>query len=61
LHADEEVVLVLDQEDDDGLVEAVFLGSHGMGWVGEHARLENGSQVLRVHPILVRFGGKHGK
>jgi hypothetical protein len=53
------VVLVLDQEDDDTLVQTILFGRHGMMRMGQHAGLEDGRQVLRVHPIVVRLGSKN--
>jgi hypothetical protein len=61
LHPDEKVVLVLDEEDDDGLIQPILLGRHGVVGVREHAGLEDGGQVLRCHAVLVRLGGKHGE
>ena len=58
MHADEEMVLVLDQEYDDALIEAVLFRGHGVARVGEHAGLEDGGKVLWVHPVLVGLGGE---
>lgn len=30
-----------------------------MGGVRQHTRLENGCEVLRVHAVLISFGGKN--
>jgi hypothetical protein len=55
------MILILDQKDDDALVETVFLGGHRMLWMGEHARLEDGSEILSCHAILVGLRSEHGK
>jgi hypothetical protein len=53
VHANEEVILVLNEKDDDALVKTVFLGCHGMVRVRKHAWLKDGSQVLGGHAILL--------
>jgi hypothetical protein len=60
LHPNEEMVLVLDEEDDDTLVEPILLWRHGVVGVRQHARLEDGGQVLRRHAVLIRLGRKDG-
>lgn len=58
-HAEEKVVLILDQEDQDILTEFVFLRSHVMLRMRDGARLEDGRQIGRRHPVQVGLGGKH--
>lgn len=55
------MILILNKKNDDALVEAILLGCHSVGWMGEHAWLENGSQVLRVHAVNVGLGGEDGE
>lgn len=52
------MVLVFDEKDNDTLVEPVLLGCHGVGRMRQHARLEDSSQILRVHAVNVGFGGE---
>lgn len=61
LHTNKEMVLVLNEEDDDALVQAVLLRGHCMRGVRQHAGLENGRQILRVHAVLIGFGSKNGQ
>lgn len=61
LHADQEVILIFDEENDDTLIQSVFFRCHGMVGMRQHSRLEDRSQVLGRHPVLVRFGSKDGQ
>lgn len=55
------MILVFNKEYNDTLVEPVLFGCHGVVRVRKHPGLENGSQVLRIHAILVRLGGEDGE
>jgi hypothetical protein len=61
LHTKQEVILIFNQEDDDTLVQSILLRGHCMGRVGKHARLEDSSQILCRHAILISLGGKDGQ
>lgn len=61
LHTNEEMILVFNEEDNNTLVETILLRCHGVGGMREHAWLENGGQVLRVHAINVGLGGEDGE
>jgi len=52
-HAYQEMILVLDQEYQDILTQAILGGCHIMLRVREHPRLENCSEILSSHAILV--------
>jgi hypothetical protein len=58
-HTDEEAVLVLDQEDEHILGEAVFLWCHVVLRVREQSRLEDSRQVRCGHLVQIRLAGKH--
>ena len=61
VHAEEEVVLVLDEKDQDILAQFVLIGRHVMLGMGEHSGLENGGQVGRGHAVLIGLGGEDGQ
>ena len=60
-HAQEEVVLVVDQEDQDVLGQLVCARSHLVARVRDQAGLEDGGKVFGIHPVQLRFGGKDGQ
>jgi hypothetical protein len=55
------MVLIFDEEDDHTLIQSVLFRGHGMVGMGQHARLEDGRQILRCHTVLIRLGRKHGE
>lgn len=61
VHAEEEVVLVLDEKDQDILAQFVLVGRHVMLGMGEHSGLEYGGQVGGGHAVLVGLGGEYGQ
>lgn len=58
-HSNEKAVLVLDQEDEHILREAVFLRCHVVLRVRKQSRLEDSRQVRCGHLIQIRLAGKH--
>lgn len=61
LHSNEKMILIFNQKNNDALVQAVLLRSHGVTRMGQHAGLEDSCEVVRVHSILVRLCGKYRK
>lgn len=61
IHAEQKVVLVLDEENENILTQLVLIGRHVMLGMGEHSRLEDGGQIGRSHAVLIGFGGKDGQ
>jgi hypothetical protein len=55
-HANEEVILVLDEEDEHVLTESVFHGCHIVLRVGDQPRLEYCCQVGGSHAVEIRLG-----
>jgi hypothetical protein len=53
LHANEEVILVLNEEDEHVLTETVFRNRHIVLWVGQHSRLEDGGKICSGHLVEV--------
>jgi hypothetical protein len=60
-HTNEEAVLVLDQEDEHILGEAVFLRCHVVLRVREQSRLEDSCQIRGGHLVQIGLAGKHRK
>ena len=58
LHANQEVVLVVNQEYKDILAQSVVLRRHIVLRVGQNSGLEDGSKVGRGHFVNIRFGSK---
>jgi hypothetical protein len=56
IHADKEMILVFDQENQHVLAQLVLVWRHIVLWVGEQAGLEDGRKIGRVHSVLVGFG-----
>jgi hypothetical protein len=61
LHADQEVVLVLNEEDEDVLTETVFVGFHIVLRVGDDSGLEDRGEILGGHLIQIGLCGEDGK
>lgn len=53
--------MVLDEEYQNALVQAVLFGGHGVHGMREHAWLKDGRQILRVHTVFVGLGCENGQ
>jgi hypothetical protein len=60
-HADEEVILVFNQEDEHVLAEAILGWSHVVGGMRKDARLEDCGEIGRRHLVQVGLGSEYGK
>jgi hypothetical protein len=61
LHADQEVILIVDQEDQDILAQAIVLGRHVVLRMGQYSGLKNSRQIGRGHFVDIGLCGEYSK